>query len=267
MTLTVTPLALTGTTTLVNDATVVGSPLVRMSLSGAYVDALGAPPGSWKVKVESAGASVFETTVDQPAGSTAPIDVSIAEAAKPGRTLTFSGVFTPDPTVAGGITLTNSSPATFAVPSLSIGQVLATPVVLPWWLFIILLLIVLGLIAAAIVLLVRNARARAASQQSDPDPDAVSVDELDTAAEPELWQLAPTGTAAAAAAAAAVGTTVLPPVEAPNDDFPLPGTADLAPLPEEQKASAQAADEPDPGETDPPAPRSWTLSSADDDDA
>ena len=261
-TLTITPLALAAKNVLINDATVVGSPVLRMSLSGAYVDALGTPAGSWAVTVQSAGANVLEKTVPQPAGSTTPVDVSLADAAKPGRTLTFSGVFTPDPAVAGGITLTNPSPATFAVPSLSFVQVLATPVVLPWWLFILLLLLVLGLIAAAIVLLIRNARA--AERERGPDPDAIPVDEPDV--EPGAR-----------------------PVAAESDRHRARGRRDRRgrdggsssprdaegrlPAPRYRRsgsasrAGGRTRARPEPEAEKPTPPRSWTLSSTDDDDA
>ena len=259
-TLTITPLALDAKNVLINDATVVGSPVLRMSLSGAYVDALGTPAGSWAVKVQSAGANVLEKTVPQPAGSTIPVDVSLAEAAKPGRTLTFSGVFTPDPAVAGGITLTNPSPATFAVPSLSFVQVLATPVVLPWWLFILLLLLVLGLIAAAIVLLIRNARA--AERERGPDPDEIPVDEPDVEPEPGLWQLSPTGIEPAVARDR--GGRDGRPSSRRDAEGRLPAPRYRGSGSAPGTGGRTRTTEP---ETEKPAPRSWTLSSADDDDA
>ena len=188
--------------------------------------------------------------------------VSLADAAKPGLTLTLlrrslarSG--------GRGRDRARRVPrrATFAVPSLSFVQVFATPVVLP---------VVAavrpapapsssGSIAAAIVLLdPRRTGGRAGAAARIP---SVPVDEPAWSPSPACDKVSPTARPATVTATAVAATAVLPPLETPKDDFPLPSTADLAPLPEPE-VSAPAEPDPEP-EAEKPRCRAAVLDPVD----
>lgn len=157
-TLTITPLALEAHAAVDEAVGDEAAPYLHLWLSGEFVDALGAPAGSWEVALGSDDARTM--TLEQPAGSADPLEVSLADDVRPGRTLEVTATFLPDPAVAGGIELSGPEPVSYQAPSRSPGDLLASSVLLPWWLVIVLLLLLAGVVAALVVLLVQRRKAR-----------------------------------------------------------------------------------------------------------
>ncbi|MFD1714155.1 hypothetical protein ACFSBZ_06710 [Amnibacterium flavum] len=139
---------------------------VELSVGGAYVDARqSAPPGMWNVDVTDAGGtSVFSSEVAQPTGEpemlTVPVDVEL----DPGADYSVAATFTPDPSIAGGVTVAEMPQQTFTTPGSTFTDIATAPVPVPMTLSIVGLVVVVLLLIAAIVvpILLRRRRGRPA---------------------------------------------------------------------------------------------------------
>lgn len=170
--LTVAPLALTATATVVDDSLDPGAPYLELDTSGAFVEALGSPAGQWTIAVTDGSNQVLARTVDQSAGATEPERVSLADVIRPGRTYAIETTFEPESEAASGATLTGPEPISYTVPAASPIEFLTTAVALPWWLLALLVLAVLGSIAWLIVVIVRGRpRAIPAAPSAEPDSE------------------------------------------------------------------------------------------------
>jgi hypothetical protein len=145
-----------------------GAPYLHLWLSGEYVDALGAPAGSWDVAIASDSADPRTMTLDQPAGSVDPLEVSLADDVRPGRSIEVTATFIPDAGVAGGITLTDAEPVSYYAPSSSPGEVLTSAVLLPWWLVVVLALLLAGLVAGLVIVILKSRTPSEAAPEDEP---------------------------------------------------------------------------------------------------
>lgn len=182
---TVTPLEVTPTVEVLNDAAVSELPVISASLDGSYItERDGTPPGTWRFVVTSDDDQpVYDEEIAQTAGSKEALRVEITSKLEKGATYTVVSTFTPVPELAGGLTVGTAKDASFETPSGSFGEAIGSNVALPVWLGILLLVLLVGAAAAAIVLGVKlNGRAASAdpsaSQRVPGDPVNVELGSL-----------------------------------------------------------------------------------------
>ncbi len=149
---TITPLAVSGAIDMVDDEES-SFPLIRATLSGAYVDAMGGDPaGTWSFTVTDAtGESVFDTNVPVEQGEKNPLGVALTANLKPGATYTVEGAFEPVAELAGGVTVGDIAPITYTEGAASGSSSLT----LPLWAVIVSAIVILALATIAVVLAVR----------------------------------------------------------------------------------------------------------------
>ncbi|THG29365.1 hypothetical protein [Naasia lichenicola] len=86
---------------------------ISLDVVGTYLDAHGVPGGTWTVAVtSSAGVSAGSQTIPQSAGATMPFSVPVEATLERGEDYTVSAAFTPDASIAGGVSVA-------AVPAMS----------------------------------------------------------------------------------------------------------------------------------------------------
>jgi hypothetical protein len=129
LTLTVTPLDLTASATLVKRGR---NPVVRASLTGAYVKGLGAPAGTWKITLTGGGTKTPLTQqVVQTAGGPASLDIPLGPV-QPGTAVSIQVTFAPAAGDAGG-PVTQPGRLHYAVPALTPAEIASMPIPAPWW--------------------------------------------------------------------------------------------------------------------------------------
>jgi hypothetical protein len=157
--LTVTSLAVDAHATMVDVFGEEGTPFLELGADGSFVDALGAPPGTWAVTVVDGSEQVLAVASPQLAGATERVRISLAEVTRPGSKLSIVAEFTPDPSVAPGVTVTQPQPVAYQVEGLTPVGFLAASLSVPWWAVVTGLLVLGGAVAWLVVILVRR-RAR-----------------------------------------------------------------------------------------------------------
>ncbi|MFC9559120.1 hypothetical protein [Agromyces sp. NPDC056965] len=192
--LTVAPLTVVAHVDATMDATAGEYPIVTGSLSGSAVDTWGgAPAGIWKFTVQDAeGEAVFEREVAQPGLSSETVAIEVDDRLARNEEHTVVAIFTPDPSLAQGLTVSQAPAAAFTSASASVGEFLVAPVVLDWWIVVvsgILLLLLGGGLAWTLSMRRRNAALRASSEQArtfvdgaasepEPEPDGSGLGSL-----------------------------------------------------------------------------------------
>jgi hypothetical protein len=158
LTITVTGFTITATSGIVDDPASVNTPTLTLGLDAPeFVKSFGGTPaGEWSVSVKSdAGAVVFEKTLAQPTTTEDPISVPIAPRLKAGHNFTVTTVFTPDASIAGGVTVKAAAPIDYTTPAASPFESLVNPIDFPLWAQLTFGALLVALIAAVIVLAVR----------------------------------------------------------------------------------------------------------------
>lgn len=156
LSLTVTPLDLQASARLVTTGR---EPVVRVSLAGAYVEALGTPAGEWSLTATGTnGQTPIERRVPQSAGAGASLDIALGEVT-PGSRLSITTRFIPGVGESGG-TIAQPSVLHYTVPALTAVEIVSTPVPAPLWAVILAACIVLGGAVALVLQSVRLARSR-----------------------------------------------------------------------------------------------------------
>jgi hypothetical protein len=149
---------------------------VELSLGGSYTELKqNSPAGVWDVQVLSPkGEPVFGSRVEQPA-ALEPLTVPVDAELKSGTQYSVSVVFTADPALAGGVTVTPVPELAFeTVPAGPLDWALA-PVAAPLPAMIAVGAVLLALLAAAVVLAVRRAPRRADDPEVTPADAEVST--------------------------------------------------------------------------------------------
>lgn len=145
---TITSLTVTPTLSVSSDPAT-GEWVMSADLAGGYVDAYGAPPGTWHVAVAGAGGKVaFETETAVDAGSIAGITIPVDAKLTPGTDYTITASFEPAAEIAPGVTVADVAPVEFTAEGSAPGSV----VLIPSWAAIALLGVVVALAVASIVL-------------------------------------------------------------------------------------------------------------------
>ena len=154
-TLTVTALTIRSSFTTVK-TTVNNKPGVQVVATVTPPNAKAAiPRGSWLVTAkDSTGAIAYTRTSPLSKNPADPVTVTLEQKVSPGHEYTVSAEFVPAASVASGYRVSNGDPQKVSVESLSLGEVLSAPSVLPVWALIAIGLGLALLVAAAIVLLI-----------------------------------------------------------------------------------------------------------------
>ena len=181
--LTITPLTVEATATLIDDPETVTVPTVRTSLAGSFVDVTGTPPnGDWTVTgVNSTGAQVFEVSAPQPTkgtdGDVGPLDIPITTELEPGESYTVTTVFTPVDYLLDGLEITDPVPSTFSTPKSTLTETLSMPLAVPVWAAILNGVLFIAIIVALVWLITLWSRKRRVARGDADLPVAGSVGE------------------------------------------------------------------------------------------
>jgi hypothetical protein len=161
-TFTIEPLTVVATISASMDASASEYPVITGALGGSSVDAWGgAPAGIWRFTVlDEAGVTVFEREVAVPGLSTAPTVVEVDSKLDRSTEYVVTGLFTPDPAFAQGLTVTQPTEAGFTSASASVGELLVSPVVVAWWVVAIAALVLVLLLGGVIWVVVWRRRRR-----------------------------------------------------------------------------------------------------------
>jgi hypothetical protein len=185
-TLTINPLTVEASVTARMDASVADAPIVTGSLSGGFVDAYGGPPaGIWTFTArDGEGEIVFATAVAQEGLSNDPVQIIIPTKLARDAEFAVEGVYTPDPSLAAGITVTQAPTARFTSAAASFAELLVTPVPAQGWAIVLAGTILLLMIAAtswlAVVLVRRRRKSRSDGKETaSPTPDESATDAVD----------------------------------------------------------------------------------------
>jgi hypothetical protein len=185
-TLTINSLTVEASVTARMDASVAEAPIVTGSLSGGFVDAYGGPPaGIWTFTTrDDEGEIVFATAVAQEGLSNDPVQIIVPTKLARDAEFTVESVYTPDPSLAAGLAVTQAPTARFTSAAASFAELLVTPVPAPGWAIVLAGAILLLMIAAtswlAVVLVRRRGKSRSGREETaSPASDESTTDEVE----------------------------------------------------------------------------------------
>jgi len=160
--LTISALKIAPVFSLETDATASPYTTVKTSISGSYVEMVGAPPaGEWVVEArDSQGEIAFSTTVTQPttaeSGEVGTLDIPIEKKLRPNETFEVSAIFVPEESIADGLIFANPAPQPFETAPPTVAERLARP--MPVWSIAFVAAAILGALTLLTVIIVKRAR-------------------------------------------------------------------------------------------------------------